>query len=177
MIWDFSGISAALAWNSSNILIHSRNALEMKPTEVASVYSSQSEIIHVLLSHVRSWRKLSTRIHWHIFGAFHTSQWNYTRNMNLAHTACARCAVCTGHTHTHTHTPQQTLPLKFRNKPFKTLLCDSLHDCVLCTFLRNEWVFCEFYRFAKIFDLGLVGFSIEVFEISVIVMIAVCNRN
>lgn len=100
MIWDFSGISAALAWNSSNIFIHSRNALETKPTKVASVYSSQSEIIHVLLSLVRSWRKLSARTHWHIFGAFHTSQWNYTRNMNLAHTACARCAVCTGYTHT-----------------------------------------------------------------------------
>ena len=54
---DFSGVSAALAWNSSSIFIHSRNGLEIKPTEVASVYFSQSEIIHVLLSLVRSWGK------------------------------------------------------------------------------------------------------------------------
>ena len=73
--------------------------------------------------------------------------------------------------------PQQTLPFKFQNKPFKTPLCDSLHDHALYTFLENEWVFCEFYRFAKIFDVGLVVFNIEVFEISVIVMITVCNRN
>jgi len=57
------------------------------------------------------------------------------------------------------------------------LLRDSLRDCALRTFLEDEWVFRECYRFAKIFDMGLVGFNIEVSEISVIVMITVCNRN
>lgn len=116
MNWDFS---AAVVWNSSSIFIHKRLvnkrfALGSKPAKVASVYSSQSEIIHVLLCPMRSWRKLSVHTHWHIFGAFHTSQWNYTRNMNLAHTVCTLSCP-------YTDAPWQTLPFKFQNKPFKAV--------------------------------------------------------
>lgn len=153
-IFFFFGILAAFALNSSNSLIHTRNALEIKPTKVISVYSSRSEIIHVLLALVRSWGKLFAHTHWHIFRAFHTSQWNYTRNMNLDHTACVCCAVCI----VYTHMPQQTLWFKFQKKPFKTLLCNSLYDCTLYAFLENERVFCECSHFTKIFDLGLFYF-------------------
>lgn len=130
MNWDFS---VTLAWNSSGIFIHKRNALGSKPAKVASVYSFQSEIIHVLFSPMRSWRKLSAHTHWHIFGAFHTSQWNYTRNINLAHTVCARCAVHTGHTQTHPGKPSH-LNFKIRH----SRLCISLPDCVLYTFLKKK---------------------------------------
>lgn len=44
---------------------------------------------------------------------------------------------------------------------------------VFCTLFSKKRVFCELYHFAKIFDVGLVVLNIEVFEISVIVMIAV----
>lgn len=62
-LFFFFGILAAFALNSSNSLIHTRNALEIKPTKVISVYSCRSEIIHVLLALVRSWGKLFAHTH------------------------------------------------------------------------------------------------------------------
>lgn len=92
--------------------------------------------------------------------------------MNLAHTVCASCAIHTGHTQAH---PGKPFHLDFRIRHSRQF--DSLHDCILYTFLKKKRVFCEWYHFAKIFYVGLVVLNIEVFEISVIVMIAVCNRN
>lgn len=84
---------------------------------------------------MRSRRKLSAHTHWHIFGAFQTSQWNYTRNMNLAHTVCAHSAVNTGHTQTHPGKPSHS---HFRIRHSRQ--CDSLHDCVLYTFLKKKGI-------------------------------------
>lgn len=71
----------------------------------------------------------SAYTYWCIFGAFCTSQWNYTRNTNLAHHVCALYClhgVCM-------HMPQTTLWFKFQKKPFKTSLCNSLYGCRLYT--------------------------------------------
>lgn len=95
--------------------------------------------------------------------------------MDLAHTVCVCDALAIRGAHA--PMPQQTPPFKFQNKPLETLLWDSLHGCVPYAFLENEWVVCEFYHFVKIFDMGLVVFNIEGFEISVIVMITMGNRN
>lgn len=59
---------------------------------------------------------------WCIFGAFRTSQWNYTRNTKLAPTMCVHCAVCTVYACT---CPRQHSDLNFRKSHSRT--CCVIH--------------------------------------------------